>query len=141
MTASVPEHLWRFPTRAAIEALGVRFDLPHDRSMSDWEWEVADPERIDEFIAAYQSGELDDDERFTLMEMILQSFDDLGDDVADDPRWNLVLSLLDANFRLHAHSIWYWARPESKHPEEQFAITPTVWGILDKHRDELLRSG
>jgi hypothetical protein len=47
---------------------------PH---MQDWEWEVADSERINEFPSAYESGELSDDERFTLMETILQSFEDL----------------------------------------------------------------
>ncbi|MCP5384447.1 MAG: hypothetical protein H6913_07510 [Altererythrobacter sp.] len=46
--------------------------------MQDWEFEVADANRIDEFLSAYQSQELTDDERFTLMEMIIQSFEDLG---------------------------------------------------------------
>jgi hypothetical protein len=70
----IPEHLWRSPTRAAINALALRFDLPNTQGMQDWEHEVADADRIHEFIAAYQSGQLDDDERFTLMELIIQSF-------------------------------------------------------------------
>jgi hypothetical protein len=69
---TVPEHLWRFPTEQAIASLAARFDLPNESYMQDWEWEVADPERIDEYITVYNSGELNDDERFTLMETIVQ---------------------------------------------------------------------
>jgi len=68
---SVPEHF--YPTRTAIDALAARFGLPNRPDMQDSEWEVAGPTRLDELINAYKSGELDDDERFTLMETIIQS--------------------------------------------------------------------
>ena len=54
--------------------------------MQDWEWEVASPERIDEFLAAYEGGELTDDERFTLMETLLQSFEDVDAPLLNDSR-------------------------------------------------------
>lgn len=76
---TVPEHLWRFPTREAIASLAIRFDVPNEPHMQDWEWEVADPARIDEYLNAYHVGELTDDERFTLMETLIQAFDDLRD--------------------------------------------------------------
>lgn len=109
----VPERLWRCPTRAAIDALALRFALPNTPEMQDWEYEVADPGRIDEFIAAYRSGQLDEDERFTLMETILASFDQLDGAGHSDPRWATVRGLLEANVMLHARTIWYWASPES----------------------------
>jgi hypothetical protein len=83
---SVPDHLRRYPTRKAIDSLAARFDLPYTPFMQDWEWEVADSDRIDEFVAGYHSGELNEDERFTLMETIIQSFEDL-------PRWCKSLSV------------------------------------------------
>lgn len=48
-----------------------------NRTCQDWEWEVADPARIDEYLNAYHVGEFTDDERFTLMETLIQAFDDL----------------------------------------------------------------
>jgi len=137
----IPKHLWRNPTRAAIDALALRFDLPNTPDMQDWEWEIADAGRIDAFMAAYQSGELDEDERFTLMETIIQSFEDLGDALPSDGRWPRVLDLLDANIRLHASTVWYWAVSDATSAEEQWSVTPSVRGILDKHRANLLASG
>ena len=71
---SVPEHLWRFPTRTAIASLATRFGLPNTLEMQDWEWEVADYERIDEFLDTYETEDVTEDELFVLMEMLLQSF-------------------------------------------------------------------
>lgn len=99
--------------------------------------EVADSERLDEFLAAYQSGELDDDERFTLMETILQSFEDLGDSTGFDPRWDRTLAIIDENFELHAYSVWYWSSLENDDPEEQWLVTPFLRRILAKHRHRL----
>ncbi|BBB62899.1 hypothetical protein UNDKW_4626 [Undibacterium sp. KW1] len=65
------DHLYRFPTRAAIDALAIRFNLPNTKNMQDWEYEVADANRIDEFLVAYDSGELREDEKFTLMAMLV----------------------------------------------------------------------
>jgi hypothetical protein len=133
----VPEHLWRHSTRAAIDALAVRFDLPNTLEMQDWEWEVADADRIDEFVAAYQSGQLDDDERFTLMETIIQSFEDLGEALHVDARWQTVIELLNAHIKLHAYTVWYWANPDEDHYESHWTVTPSLRQILRKHRDEL----
>ena len=135
---SVPEHLWRFPTRAAIDSLAKRFGLPNEPGMQDWEYEVADPDRLDEFIDAYDNGGLSDDERFTLMETILESFDELlGASGVLDPRWEQNLARLDRNIGLHAHSVWYWSCVGRDDPEEQFRITTSVRRIFDKHRDRL----
>jgi hypothetical protein len=116
---------------------------PFDASEQDWEWEVADAERIDEFLSAYESGELSDDERFTLMETILQSFEDLKlfEGRPDpDPRWQRVLEILDQNIDLHAHSVWYWSALDAEDPDDpelQFWVTPFVRIILAKHRSRL----
>lgn len=66
----------RHITASAIHALAQRFNLLYDHFMQDWEYEVADPNRIDEFIDAYLSNELNEDEKFALMETILQSFEE-----------------------------------------------------------------
>jgi hypothetical protein len=81
----IPDHLRRYPTWAAIDALAARFGFVNEPGMQDWAWEVADPSRIDEFLAAYEDGDLSDDERFTLMDTMLQSFEDLPGQLHDDP--------------------------------------------------------
>ncbi len=133
----IPEHLWRYPTGDAIDALARRFDLPNFPDMQDWQWIVADSARLDEFIAAYDSGELGEDERFTLMETILQSFEDLGEHPELDPRWPHIVETLDRNIDLHAHTVWYWSCLDSEGPEEEWRISQFIRPILAKHRARL----
>jgi hypothetical protein len=136
---SVPKHLWRFPTAAAIRTLAQRFGLRNDPGMQDWEWQVSDATRLDEFLRAYEEADLSDDERFVLMEIILQSFEDLGHTIVVDPRWHRTLELIDQNIDLHAHSVWYWSALESEDADDQWVVTPFLRRIVGKHRDRLER--
>lgn len=135
-TMELPEVLWRFPTREAIDKLAHRFNLPNEPNMQDWEWEVADPQRINEFLAAYISEELTDNEKFTLMEIILQSFEDLNEPLESDSRWDKVLTILDQNIALHLNSVYYWSALDTKDQEEQWRVTPFLRLIIEKHRAE-----
>ncbi|WDQ15419.1 hypothetical protein [Rhodopirellula sp. P2] len=128
----VPEHLWRFPTADAIANLAAILDVPNHPSMQDWEWEIADSSRIDEYLALYRSGGLTNDERFTLMETIIQAFDDL-DDLASDDRWPGILALLDQNIDLHAYSVWYWADLEDELGDEGWQVTQDLRKLVDAH--------
>jgi hypothetical protein len=134
---TVPDHLQRFPTPAAIDALAERFGLPNHPHMQDWEWEVADSARINEFLAALETGDLTDDERFTLMETVIQSFEELGTPLERDPRWLRVLAILEGNVLLHAHSIWYWSCVDEPDSENHWRVTPFLRSLLDKHRLDL----
>ena len=134
---SIPEHLWRFPTADAIASLSARLNVAYDDSMQDWEWEIADPARIDEYLALYQGGELTDDERFTLMETVIQSFADLSACLHEDPRWEHVINLLDRNIELHLYSVWYWANTDSELENDGWAVTPFLRKLLSKHSGRL----
>jgi hypothetical protein len=136
---SVPEHLWRFPTGASVESLAKRFGLPNRPDMQDWPWEVADANRLDEFLTAYETAGLSDDERFTLMEILLQSFEDRARFHGFDPRWNRALEALDRNINLHAYSVWYWSDVENELEQDQWLVTPFLRQVLSKHRDRLAR--
>ena len=131
---SIPEPPVRYPTAAAIDSLARRFGFPNHPGMQDWPWEVADAERLDEFLAAYENGGLDDDERFTLMEILLQSFEDLGQSSGFDARWDRTLEILDRNIDLHACSVWYWSSLENDNPEDQWRVTPFLRRLVEKHR-------
>lgn len=133
---SVPKHLWRFPTRKAIDSLASRFNLPNKPEMQDWEWEVADPDRIDEFLYAYKSDILDDDEKFTLMETIIQSFEESLFPLSKDPRWKTVLEILERNIELHIYSVWYWSDLGNDNSDEQWNVNPYIRAILLKYKEK-----
>ena len=138
---SVPEHLFRSPTRASIEALAQRFELPFDTSMQDWEWEVADSGRIDAFLEAYRSGELDEDERFTLMVTIIQSFEDAPQAPEADPRWREVLELLTKSIDLHISTVWYWAATDHECLDEAWQVTPSIRKLLHEQSNKFAQQG
>ncbi|WP_336954298.1 hypothetical protein [Acinetobacter sp. AS167] len=77
--------------------------------MQDWQYEVADPSRIDEFMHAYLSNELNDDEKFALMETLLQSFEESSKILGSDRQWMTILQILQDNLDIHATTICYWA--------------------------------
>jgi hypothetical protein len=129
----LPAHLQRHPTRAAVDRLAVRLGLPNEPGMQDWEWEVADAERLDEFFALYGDPELSEDDRFTLMETIIQSCENLGDALDEDRRWAEVRTLLEKNIDLHISSVWYWAALDTT-LDDAWRVSPFMRGLVDKHR-------
>jgi hypothetical protein len=125
----LPDHLQRWPSTSARKALAARFGLPHDPIMQDWEWEVADASRFNEFLAAYDDPRLTDDERFSLMEMLIQSVADMElADVEISVLWMAVSTRLRANPALHASTMEYWAglSEPGQFPEVASAIEQ-VW--------------
>ena len=100
--------------------------------MQDWEWQVADPARIDELLAAYESDELTDDERFTLMETILQSFEQLPHAIDEDPRLPKLLALLERNARLHRHTIWQWCAYQIGDLDDAFQVSPYMRALITR---------
>ena len=128
----IPQSLWRFSKKEAIDNLAARFGLPNEPGMQDWQWEVADNDRIDEFLAAYKSGELSDDERHTLMETIIQSF---GWNEIEQPslRWQETLNLIEHNIELHIYTVCYWACLDCE-LEDAFEAAPSMRAILNRHR-------
>ena len=103
--------------------------------MQDWEIEVADPERIEEFLAAYESGELDDDEKFTLMQTIIESFEVGDQPLQEMPAWHRALSLIEENLDLHIYSVWYWGSEENG-VEDHWQVHEYFSKLLEKHRTE-----
>jgi hypothetical protein len=130
---TVPDHLWRFSTRTAIDSLAQRFGLPNDPQMQDWQWEVADPARLDEFLTAYETAALPDDERFVLMEMILQSFDDTDQVPHGSVSWSRIEQALDRNIAIHIHTVWYWSCVGDD-LADAFRIAAFVRNVLERHR-------
>ncbi len=136
MSKECPEHLWRHPTAAAIDSLATRFNLPNHEGMQDWEHEVADPNRVVEFIDAYKNGELSEDERFTIMETIIQSFEEQERSLDDSKEWKEVLNLIESNVDLHIYTIWYWSLVEEESENNWWNVTKFIRQIFEGNCDK-----
>ncbi|MEM7431779.1 MAG: hypothetical protein AAF351_07545 [Pseudomonadota bacterium] len=130
---SIPDHIVRYPTRAAIDRLVVFFDLRNEPNMQDWEIEVADSARCVEFLAGYENFSLDADERFTFMWTILQSFDESEIDLAASLDWQKVLWLIESEIELHIYTVWHWSALRINSIDYAWRVTPFMREILVRH--------
>jgi hypothetical protein len=142
-----PEHNPQGRTRSSRERLAARLGLALDPRSQDWEWQVADPTRFPEWLATYRDAPLDDGERVSLMEMLVQCVDDLARlcdspaQVERLPEWVAVAGLLRANPRLHAATIAYWCVLGAEDPEEQFAVSPPMRQVWAEVAPAALNNG
>ena len=115
-------------TRSTIESLAKQLKLPlPDPFSQDWEYEVADPARITDFLKVYDSGRLNPDEKSMLLNVILASYNDAIDEGSADPGdWELISRYLARDRAIHETAINYWALPDEINLENCFAITPLM---------------
>lgn len=133
MTSEHADWPLRAPTYAARKELATRFALPFAEDMQDWEWEVADAERFDEFIDAYRSENLNDDERFSLMELLIQCTEDMGPQSSYDAVWSTIEPLLLSRPDIHRSTVAYWACLHEAEPTARFRASENmhrVWRVI-----------
>jgi hypothetical protein len=123
----------RHPSSIAQQALAARFGLPWSDGMQDWEWEVADVDRFDAFLETFRSSALSDDERFSLMEVLLQCVEETEPPSNQDAAWRAVEPFLLSRPELHRTTIAYWARLDESDPIALFSISRNmrqVWRAI-----------
>lgn len=116
-----------FPTSAARRALAVRFNLPYRDDMQDWEWEVADYARLEEFLSAFDSA-LPDEQRYSLMELVLQCVEDAPSEKELKEAWGAVKPLLLESPSLHSATVEYWSCNEAP-LDEAFRVSRYIRAI------------
>ncbi|MCC9641630.1 hypothetical protein LOC71_05040 [Rhodopirellula sp. JC740] len=137
----------RYPTAAAIERLDAVFGFSPDTYSQDWHLELADGARLAEFVSTYANLAMDDDERFTLMTLIVASahdaldFHDMG-----EAQWRPIHDLLVTDFSLHASTIYYWCCVDATCMDECFTLSSlmrSVWNdaLADDARMPMLPNG
>jgi hypothetical protein len=132
----------RYPTHAGAERLCDLLDLQNEDWMQDWPLEIADSKRLTEFCNAYDTEKLDTEIRFSLMELILYSLEDLvnvrmygskgtteEEEIIANQR---VEKLLRQDFILHLHTVSYWCCHDESDPENYFPITPLLRHIWEE---------
>lgn len=99
----------RHPTRLAIDRLNEELGLVEDPLMQDWEIECAAPSRVNEFIDFYERKTESNDERFTLMALILGSIYDFDTSKPPhDSTWKRIRRILQRDRELHQPHIEYY---------------------------------
>lgn len=140
----VPERYQDWSALAIAPRVAARAGVAYDRSMQDWPVEVGDPDRLDEFIALYETA-ADDHERTLLMELIFVSMD-LSED-AGAPHWARVAAWLEAAPTIHARVLIYWSlvceRPDATwvfrriDDDNHFPTTPLARRVLTRVRETI----
>jgi len=134
------EHKWRCPTSESMLALAKQLDLPPLPLAYDWHYAVADPARIAEFVAVYENPSLSEDEKFTLMEVILNSVIDAADaTILESHLWENIVRLIENNIELHIYSVWYYASVEQENIEDAWCIAPHMRSILLRHQEKFIQ--
>lgn len=115
-------------TKEAAAALNQALRLPATGREQDWDVELADPDRVDEFVAFAENHVLNGSERYALMALILGSLEDLAHrEAVSSALWGRIARLLRADPGLHAALVEQWG-PESDDPDG-FAISPLLQSL------------
>ena len=121
-----------------MNRLNDLLSLKEVAGMQDWDIELADPERVQEFCSVYRYQIEDEDEKFTLMTLIVASYDDyLSAHGHSSAIWNEIAELLKKDIPLHVDTLEYWAEFEGDNPEHYYEITPyirEVWNSAHKNQ-------
>ena len=99
------------PNQQTRRKLSEKLNLEFNENMQDWEWEISNPNRIAEFITEYDNLDYSTKEKETLMEIILDSLNDMKrTNVSNDfkKHLNSVISRLKKNSGIHSGTIRYW---------------------------------
>ncbi|WP_339293166.1 hypothetical protein MKY48_13635 [Paenibacillus sp. FSL W8-0187] len=125
----------KYADKESIESLIKKLHLsPFTPFSQDWEYTSADSSRVNEFITYYEKNKLNNKEKFTLMIVIISSFDDYlskGIGTEDIKIWNRIKQNILKDYKLHINTIIYWALEEND-LEDCFAVTPYIREILEQ---------
>lgn len=94
-----------------IEQLSRKLSLPYMGFEQDWDVELADKNRIDDFISYYNENDLSAEMKYATMSILLASYDDfLNDKELDvDYRWYEIEIILKSEKGIFRDLIEHWA--------------------------------
>jgi len=114
--------------REAIEYLNKVLLLPYIGTEQDWELELANPGRLEEFLIYYKSEPLSKDIKIALMSLILASYDDHLNkkNLSADETWEEIQHILEPEKETFNELIDYWSVNGENDPENYFTISPLI---------------
>ena len=117
--------IFRCGTREAIAKLAEKLNLPNDFTMQDWSYTAGNPNDIEKYISHYDLT-TDEDEKFVLMELIIQAIEDQEVQALFTKYWNLIKPVLEKDFDIHKYTIHYWSCFDSENMEDCWKVTPLM---------------
>ena len=99
------------PDQISRERLAKKLGLDFNENMQDWEYEVSTPKRLDDFFNEYDKEETTRKEKKILMEIIIDSSNDLcveNEKVFQTKYLKKLVERLENNSDLHIGSVKYW---------------------------------
>ncbi len=123
----------RYITKESIEGLIQKLELPAgDEYSQDWEYEIASSELAIKTLTAYiNRDDLSEDERFTLMHVVLGSVNDFViENAGEFPLFDEFKRVLKEDYLIHESTLEYWAAWELDDLEDAFEITPIIRSII-----------
>ncbi|WP_257667165.1 hypothetical protein [Parapedobacter tibetensis] len=112
-----------------VEQLSKELSLPFTGIEQDWSIEMANSNRIDDFLKFYQQNDLSEDKKNAVMSIILASYEDFlheNNDLEIGDRWNEIKSILESERAIFADLINYWSLNNEVEEDNLFLITPLV---------------
>jgi hypothetical protein len=128
----IPPPQWE--ATEARQWVAEQMGLPYHDDMQDWPWEVADSERIEDYIQLYERAV--DAERVVIMEMLLQAATMQPNPEKLNLAWVKIEPLLNQSAHLHASTAQYWCVWGYKEQDLDvygFSVSPYVraWWIAN----------
>jgi len=113
-----------------VKQLSKELSLPFVGTEQDWDIEMADPNRVKDFLEFYRQHDLSADEKVAVMALILASYDEfLSDsDLEVDGSWEEIKTILESQMTIFVELIDYWSLPRETNDHDLFRITPLVKG-------------
>jgi len=126
---------FRCSTKKALDELAIELNLseknPNWDSMAGLSYPPGNPEDIEEYLDYYVQLE-DDDKKFTLMEMILDSLAEQPNEDEFMEHWQKVKPILTKDYLIHEFTIHYWKDMTKQNFERSDIMTPVIQDLIDQ---------
>lgn len=111
-----------------IEDLSKLLNLQFTGIEQDWDIEMADVSKIEDFICFYNKKNLSNELKVGTMALILASFEEFlnENDLNIDDRWNEIKFILETEKNLFHDLIKYWSLSDEVEEFDAFRITPLI---------------
>jgi hypothetical protein len=120
----------QWPNPKELDELNRLFSFNYTGQEQDWEIEFAAPERIEEFLDAYETESLNDSQKMAVMDLIIASYDELlNENPGEAKYWQRISGHLKSNYSIHKYSIEYWSCLEAVGEDQMFDVTERIRGI------------
>ncbi len=117
------------------EKISIALNLPYTGIEQDWDIEMADKDRINEFIEFATTKELNENEKHAVIALLIASYDDFLDyGLHDVEIWRKIKSIILNNRKLCDGLLKYWSCKYSNYIstryDVEFNITPLMQELL-----------